>query len=84
MGSPIQTGKKAVDLAAGGVRVSKIRRDPPLKVKEIAVRDRDEVDRRTAAIGVVAFTLAILVIIIGFASYNGWSPSNYTVRIRMQ
>jgi len=45
------------------------------------VVDRDEYDRRTAAIGVVAFALAIVVIVVGFASYNGWSPKEYTVHI---
>jgi len=30
-------------------------------------------------LGVLAFTLALMLIMFGFASYNGWSPRQYTV-----
>jgi len=81
MASPLQTGKQAVDLAAPVKRVSKIRRDPPLKVKEVTVADRDERDARMVAIGVVAFALAVVIIIIGFSSAFGWSPRQYTAHL---
>ena len=77
MAKSLKAGKQAVKLVADGVRVSRIRRDPPPVAKKIVVADRDEVDRRTVAIGILSFTLAMLVIIAGVASYNGWSPSNY-------
>jgi hypothetical protein len=77
MASPLSTGKKSVNLAAGEVRVSKIRRDPPPKVKEIPVRDADERDQRDVVIGVIAFTLAIVVILLAIAAYTGHSPREY-------
>jgi len=81
MASPLQSGKKTVNLAASGARVSKIRRDPPPAVKEIAVRDPDESDTWNVVIGVVTFALALFVIAIGFSSVTGWSPRQYTIHI---
>ena len=80
----MKSGKQAVDLAAGSVRVSKIRRDPPPVVKPLSIEDRDERDRRMAFVGVILFALAVVVITIGLASYNGWSPSDEVVRVKMQ
>jgi hypothetical protein len=79
MASPLQTGKQSVNLAAGEVRVSRIRRDPPPAVKEIVVRDPEERDARMVIIGVVVFALALFVIAIGFSSFAGWTPRQYTV-----
>jgi len=62
MASPLPTGKRSVDLAASGVRRSSIRRDPPPAVKEVEVRDPDKHDARTVVVGILAFTLALLVI----------------------
>ena len=81
MARPLPTGKQAVNLASGEVRVSKIRRDPPPPVKLKEVRHPDVVDRPAVIVGVVAFALAIFVIILAFGSYSGWSPSKYTVEI---
>lgn len=81
MASPLHTGKQPVQLAAHGVRVSKIRRDPPPVVKKTLVPEREVVDRRAVAIGILAFGLALVVIIIGFASWAGWSPRQYTIHI---
>ena len=63
MTRPLSTGKQSVNLASGEVRVSKIRRDPPPVVKEKLVVIPDERDRRDVIIGVLAFALAIFVII---------------------
>jgi len=81
MARPLQTGKQSVNLAAPVVRPSRIRRDPPLAVKEIAVRDPDERDTWNVVIGVVTFALALFVIAIGFSSVTGWSPRQYTIHI---
>lgn len=81
MASPLQTGKQSVNLAADGARVSKIRRDPPPAARKTVVPDREVVDRRAVTIGILAFALALVVIIIGFASWAGWSPKQYTIRI---
>ena len=80
MASSPKSGKQSVNLAAPAVRVSKIRRDPPPKGKEKVV-DLDTVDRRDVVIGVLAFALAICVIIIASGSFSGWSPREYTVEL---
>ena len=80
MAKPLQSGKKSVNLATSGPRVSRIRRDPPPKVKEKEV-DLDVVDRRDVVIGVLAFALAICVIIISFGSWSDWSPREYTIEV---
>lgn len=84
MASPLNTGKQPVRLAphgATGVRVSKIRRDPPPAVKQTVVPDRDERDSRMVPVGILAFALAIVIAIVGLASFAGWSPSQYTVKV---
>lgn len=80
MASSLPTRKQSVNLASSGVKVSRIRRDPPPKVKEKVV-DLKEVERRDTVIGVLAFTFAILVITFAVASYSGWSPRQYTLEI---
>jgi len=80
MASPIKTGKQSVDLARPTPRVSRIRRDPPPKVVEKVV-DPDVVDRRDVITGVLAFALAICVIILAFGNSSGWSPREYTVEM---
>jgi len=79
MASPLKTGKQSVNLAAGEVRVSKIRRDPPPAVKELVVRDPEDRDRQMVVIGVVTFAVALFVIALGFMSFTGWSPRAYTL-----
>ena len=90
MASPIPSGKQPVDLpssptpgrSSSGPRVSRIRRDPPPAVKEkIAVLDSEEREQWALIIGVLTFALAIFIIIIGFASYSGRQPSQYTVEL---
>ena len=81
MASPLKSGKRAVDLAAKGAPGSRIRRDPPPKVKQLSIEDRDDRDRRLAVIGIATFALAITIIILAFGSWSGWSPSQYTVVI---
>ena len=81
MASPLATGKQTVNLASKGVPGSRIRRDPPPKVKEIPLRDPEERDRRDAVIGILIFALALVVIIIGVSSFAGWTPRSYTVEL---
>lgn len=82
MASPLKTGKQSIDLASKDPRVSRIRRDPPPPApKELRVRDPDEVDQRVVVVGVIAFALAIMVVLIGLSSMIGWSPSDYRVRL---
>ena len=83
MAKPLQTAKPTVDLATGEKRVSKIRRDPPPVAKKTLVPDRDESDRRSVAIGIVLFTLAVVAVVFALGNWAGWSPSEYTVRMKM-
>ena len=81
MASPLSTAKQSVSLASNGVRVSKIRRDPPPAVKELAVPDPDQRDTRTVVLGILTFTLALLFIGIAVSSYLGWSPRAYVAHL---
>lgn len=81
MAAPLPTGKQTVNLASGEVRISRIRRDPPPPPKPVKEVDIDELDRRGAVIGIIVFALAIFVIVLAVGNYNGWSPSNYMVRM---
>jgi len=81
MASPLPTGKKTVNLASDGPRVSKIRRDPPPPEKPKELRHPDVIDRTTVAVGVLVFALTIFVIILAVSSYNGWTPKQYTVEL---
>jgi hypothetical protein len=80
MASPLKTGKQSVNLASSGVKVSRLRRDPPPKVMEKEV-DPDTIDRRDVIIGVLAFALAIFVIVIAIGNNPRWSPNNYRIDI---
>ena len=62
----LQNGKTRVDLAAPAVRVSRIRRDPVSSAKEPSAADIREQDARGAIIGMIAFALAMFVILVGF------------------
>jgi hypothetical protein len=85
MARPHPTAKPSVNLASNlassGPRVSRIRRDPPPAVKAEVVVDAEEREQWSVVVGILAFALAIFVIIIAFGSYSGWSPSQYTVRV---
>ena len=81
MAAPLKTAKQSVTLASSGAPGSRIRRDPPPTVKEIAVRDPEERDRRDVLIGVLVFTLALFVIMLAFAAWSGWTPRTYIVEV---
>ena len=78
MAAPLK--KNSVNLGAKGAPGSRIRRNPPPVAKKTVVPDRDEIDRRAVAIGVIGFGLAIVVIVLALGGWAGrWSPSHYTV-----
>ena len=93
MVSPLASGKQTVSLASAGLSGSKsvrgsnsvtgsrIRRDPPPLAKDIAVPDPDQRDTRTVVLGILTFTLALVIIMIGVASYSGWSPRDYVAHL---
>jgi hypothetical protein len=80
--SPLNSRKKTVDLAAPVVRVSRIRRDPPPKVKEVTAVEVKEREAWTVAIGIATFALALFAILFVVSDAAGWSPSQYTITIR--
>jgi hypothetical protein len=83
MASPLKSAKPTVNLAAGEVRVSKIRRDPPKqqKLKEISIEERSERDQRNAVIGIAAITIALMIILLAVSSWAGWTPRAYTLHL---
>ncbi len=82
MASPLQRRKKSVDLAAPGSRVSRIRRDPPPPEKLLSAGEIKERNARNMVIGIIAFALALFIVLIGFTNAAGWTPSQYTITIR--
>ncbi len=89
MARPHPTAKQSVNLASNpasnlaspGPAKSRIRRDPPPAVKKTVVLEPEERDQWAVVVGVLTFAAAIFVITIAFASYAGWSPSQYTVEM---
>ena len=82
MARPLQPGKKAVDLAAPALRVSRIRRDPPPRpVRPVTAAELRERDARHIVIGIIALALALFVVLIGVNNIAGWSPSQYSVKL---
>ena len=77
-----QPKKQTVELQAGA-RPSRIRREPPpgKLAKSTVIPDRDERDRAVVVIGVITFALALCVLAVAFASYIGWSPSQYSMKV---
>ena len=84
MSSRFQSSKQSVDLAAPVVRVSRIRRDPPPPVKVITAAEIRERDARNIVVGIIAFALAVFIILIGLSNAAGWSPSQHAVVIKME
>ena len=65
MAAPLNTAKATVDLGAPGKRGSRIRRDPPAKArKEMTIAERDERDRRATLLGIAAYTLGMVVVLV--------------------
>lgn len=79
MARPLASGKQSVNLAASGVRVSRIRRNPPPPAKKVDPRDREERERSDMVVGVLAFTLALFAIALAAVAWSGWSPREYTL-----
>ena len=85
MARPIPSGKQSVNLASNPAsaapRVSRIRRDPPPPpAKETYVDPKDR-EQWVVIVGILAFALAICVLIVAFGMYSDWSPSEYTVEV---
>ena len=91
MARPTPTAKPSVDLASsaasnmasGGPRVSRIRRDPPPAVKQKLVVPPDESDQRVVIVGILVFALAIFAITLAFSIYSAWSAEDHPVEVRI-
>lgn len=80
MAAPLNTAKSTVDLSAPGVKGSRIRRNPPPKVKELSLAEIRERQLRHSIAGIVVMTLALTIVLWGVASFAGWTPREYTLR----
>lgn len=81
MARPLSTAKQSVNLATPVVRGSRIRRDPPPVAKEAPLRDPEDYERRMMVIGIAAFTLSLIAILIGFSSLGGWNLRQHVIHI---
>ena len=81
MSKQSKPGKQSVNLAAGDVPVSRIRRDPPPAVRQRLTLAPDERDRWVVVIGVVTFALTLFVLALAFGSYSNWRPWQYNVQV---
>ena len=82
MASPLPSQKQSVSLSGDGPRVSRIRRDPPAPAAtKTVILSRNERDTLTVVWGIVISAVLLVTILVGFASYNGWSPRDYTAHL---
>jgi hypothetical protein len=80
MAAPLPSRKNTVDLTARGVRVSRIRRDPPPKpVKELTREQIRARELRAMVIGITALTFSLLVVFWQLAQLSGWQPAPITI-----
>jgi hypothetical protein len=83
MAAPLPTAKQSVSLSAPGIRVSRIRRDPPPKVKEITLEEQRDRDRRAAFVGIIVFALAIFVAVLAIGNLSGHSPRDQQINVML-
>ena len=76
--------KPTVDMAAPVVRVSRIRRDPPPKVKEVSAADIREREAWVTVVGIGSFALALFVVAMGLSNAAGRSPSEIVIHIEQK
>ena len=82
MAAPLNSDKQSVDLAAAGsVRVSRIRRDPVRAEKELSVADVEGRDARTVIVGVITFSIAIVIASLGLMAAGGYSVKDQVVHL---
>jgi hypothetical protein len=84
MARPLASGKKAVDLASGPRKLgSRIRRAPPPKPeKKLSAAELRDREAWLIGTGMLAFAIALAVILIAVGRWAGWSPADYEILIR--
>lgn len=83
MAQPLRSGKQAVDLAKGGPKVSRIRRDPPPPPpRKVTPGELRQQEAKVILVGLFAATLAIALILFQVAQWAGWSPADTRIVIR--
>ena len=86
MARPLAPGKKAVDIAGGPRRVgSRIRRAPPPKPeKQVSAAELREREAWLVGSGMLAVALALAVVLLSVARWEGWSPAHYQIVVNEQ
>ena len=75
MAAPLPTRKNTVDRTKGGVRVSRIRRDPPPPpVKELTREEIRARELRAMVLGITAIAVSLFVVVWHLAQLPGWDP----------
>jgi hypothetical protein len=83
MAQPLPPKKITVDLSKGGIRVSRIRRDPP--PKPVKLLTREELRRRelrAMAIGIPAIALILFLAVFAVSRGPSWTPGQAVIVIR--
>ena len=83
MATPLKSAKQTVNLATAGARGSRIRRNPPPPPKKEPILDREDRERISVTVGVVAFTFALVVLVAAIGAYAGWTPRDVHMFIQL-
>lgn len=83
MAIPLAPSKRTVDLAGTGPRVSRIRRNPPPPPRKESAIDREDREKISATLGVLAIAIALAAVIATIAITAGWTPRQYEIRYQM-
>lgn len=83
MATPLKSAKQTVNLAAAGVRGSRIRRNPPPPPKKEPILDREDRETISVTLGVIAVALALAILTAAVAVYAGWTPREVQIHYRM-
>jgi hypothetical protein len=83
MAAPLPTRKQTVDLSKGGVRISRIRRDPPPPPPKVLTKaELREREAWMVGIGVVVFAVALFVVLVAINKGPGWSLGDVEITIQ--
>jgi hypothetical protein len=82
MERPSRSAKRSANLAGGGTKVSRIRRDPPPPPpKKVTPGELREREAKVIIVGLIAAALAVSLILYQVSIWAGWSPSDTVIQI---